>query len=236
MSELALPGLTGPGIAALAASWADGGLWNDIQLLADRFFDASEAEKPFRWHHLVMAVGNFKRQGNRRLRPNLLALPPHSSEHPTRPSTFVVPSGGTLAEEDPASWAALMHGLTGAAVPTTTTLLAALWPDSHFVYDWRVHQAANGLRAAASLPTTADVTAAGSTAGMNTLDHYGIVRGWLLQAASDSGESLPDVERALYRLSQKVKSVPGRTWTDYGARLAEAAADALSVAAPAQLQ
>lgn len=57
-------------IRLLGDSWSDGGLWNDIAWLALRTWEAADDdERRLRWHHLVMAVGNFKRQGGRRVRP-----------------------------------------------------------------------------------------------------------------------------------------------------------------------
>jgi len=61
-------------IRALGDAWSDGGLWDDILWLADSAWTAPEDdERRMRWHHLVMAVGNFKRQNGRRLRPARIA-------------------------------------------------------------------------------------------------------------------------------------------------------------------
>lgn len=51
----------------------------------------------------------------------------------------------------------LSGSLPGAGVATTTTILAALWPNQHFIFDWRVHAAANALRIEAGLGATSDV-------------------------------------------------------------------------------
>jgi hypothetical protein len=62
--------LTREQLRDLARPWNDGGLWDDILWLALLAWDATgEPDRSLRWHHLVMAVGNFKRQQGRRLRP-----------------------------------------------------------------------------------------------------------------------------------------------------------------------
>jgi hypothetical protein len=51
-------------IRALGETLDDGGLWDDILWLALLARAATDGgERRMRWHHLVMAVGNFKRQG-----------------------------------------------------------------------------------------------------------------------------------------------------------------------------
>jgi hypothetical protein len=55
-----------------------------------------------RWHHLVMAVGNFKRQPGRRLKPCRLSYidqPAHSPE-----KIFVLPSGLVVDRDEESSW------------------------------------------------------------------------------------------------------------------------------------
>ena len=91
-----------------------------------------------------MAVGKFKRQGGRRLRPERLASAP-SPEAAVHADHIRIPGGTLLTCEAPASWSLLRNTLPGAATPTTTTLLAALWPARHFIFDWRVLAAVAGL-------------------------------------------------------------------------------------------
>ena len=68
-----LPGLTLAAVKQLSASRDDDGFWNDVRFLADRFWTVSDEEsRLIRWHHFVLAVGNFKRQAGRRLRPPAL--------------------------------------------------------------------------------------------------------------------------------------------------------------------
>jgi hypothetical protein len=55
--------LTGTQIRHWASQWADGGLWDDILRLSGLFWEArSDPDRRIAWHHLVLAVGNFKRE------------------------------------------------------------------------------------------------------------------------------------------------------------------------------
>src|SRR5580658_1943668 len=121
----------------LGEDWADGGLWDDVLWLALRFWDATdEVARRRRWHHLVMAVGNFKRQRGRRLQPSPISPADGLTSSP-RFLEFQPPgTAGRVGRDDPASWTNL--DLPGAATATHTSLLAALWPDHHHVLDWRV--------------------------------------------------------------------------------------------------
>jgi hypothetical protein len=49
-------------IASLSAGWDDGGLWEDVLGLAALVWEKEPDERRLEWHHLVLAVGNFKRQ------------------------------------------------------------------------------------------------------------------------------------------------------------------------------
>jgi len=105
------------------------------------------------WHHLVMSVGNFKRQGGS---ISLLELP--SSLEPTgldgdpleecnvlvRSRISGVTSAIRLSADDPMTWR-LLDQVDGLAVATSTTLLSALWPGRHFVIDVRDLNAAIAL-------------------------------------------------------------------------------------------
>lgn len=224
-SQSALPGLTGALVDRWAGEWNDTGLWADIDVLADRFWAATgqPTEEVTAWHHLVLAVGNFKRQAGRiRIR-----LPERTAPAATtveRAESFDVP-GTTptlrLACEEPGSWVRLAENVTGFAVPTTTTLLTALWPERHFVADWRVRAAANALRLYhGGLEFSAGIHPDRSGAKPITFDDYALLRDWLLDAAHHTGRPLVAVERALYELSRAVKGEAGRTWAGYAAALA----------------
>lgn len=214
-----LPGLAAEDVRRLSESWDDGGLWNDILWLADRFV-ASEGElRSVAWHHLVMAVGNFKRQAGRRLRPLKLADTDFVGLS-DRPLRVVVPGvEEPLVVDDSGTWRQLNELLPGAGVATMTTLLSALWPDDHIVFDWRVHAAANALRIHAGLEPTAAVSPDSIVGATETLEDYAVVRAWVLRTAAQLGQRPPAVERTLYRLSQAVQDEPGRTWTKYASVL-----------------
>jgi hypothetical protein len=131
----------------LGEDWGDDGLWDDILWLADRAWGAThEVERRVTWHHLVMAVGNFKRQTNRRLHP--ARLWEAKLTHAPRPTIFRVPDserGFDLGIDDASSWRQLQILMRGAAAPTVTTLLASLWPEEHHILDWRVLAASAAL-------------------------------------------------------------------------------------------
>lgn len=214
-----IPGLDNESIRLFARKWKDGGLWDDVAYLADKFWSASDEEERLRsWHHVVVAVGNFKRPPGRRLRPASLGSLPTSQ--PQRASSVSVPGARhdlVLGVDDASTWEHLCDSLPGAAVATTTTLLAALWPEQHFIFDWRVHAAAAGLRVYADL--SADVDPDSCVPTTETFRAYGLVRPWVLESAYSTGTTVVEVERSLYQLSQEVADVDERSWREYGRAL-----------------
>ncbi len=212
----ALPGLTVERIDALASRWFDTGLWADIGHLADLFVTADRHDADQRWHHLVLAVGNFKRQGGHRLVPH--QLHPPASPLIARPDAIDVPGVGQVQRDDPESWRRLGRQLPGAGIATTTTLLASIWSDDHFVFDWRVRAASNALRIAAGLdptPSVADALRSGNRVASLSWDDYDSIRPWILA----TNAAATQVERALYELSRSVEPAPGRTWQTYAAEV-----------------
>ena len=210
-----LPGLDSVSIDRLAASWSDGGLWQDVQWLAQRFWNADGTDRLVAWHHLVMAVGNFKRQRGRRLRPAPLGFEVGAD---LSRSAFDIPEASpsvVVASEDHESWPALEKALPGAAVATTTTLMAALWGHRHFVFDWRVHAAANALRLSGRLEPTNGLSADRTGAAPISFDDYRTIRPWVLSTAKATRRPVADIERSLYTLSQRTPAVKGRTWGEY---------------------
>lgn len=183
--------------------------------LAGRVWAATPTDQPLAWHHLVLAVGNFKRQPGRRLHPSplLTGSPPRTDP----PTSLAVPGfDRALHRDETASWELLGNGLRGAGVATTTTLLAALWPEHHFVFDWRVHDVTNGLRVQVDLPVCPGVTAENNTGHPLGYDCYRRVREWLTGTSTDLDVALVSIARALYEISRKVGGTPGRTWAEYG--------------------
>lgn len=220
--EEPLPGLTADSIGHLACEWDDGGRWADVMWLADRCWTADEDLRREHWHHLVLAVGNFKRRPGQRLLSAALSTGRRPSAQAVRQPIFEVPGDGArldVAADRVESWKALQSALPGAGTATTTTLLAALWPSLHFVYDKRVQAAANGLRLHADLPAMYD--AESSSVVSVSWTGYARVRSWVEATATAAGQELAAVERALYILDQHVADrQSGRSWPEYGAHLA----------------
>lgn len=207
-----LPGFTASRAKKLAAEWDDGGLWDDIAWLGEHFWAAADpADRAVRWHHVVLAVGNFKRPRARWLCPSRLEGIP--GQQPRVATSFDTPAGLCVDRDDRASWEYLRSNLGGADVSTTTGLLAALWPSHHFMVDWRVRAAASGLRLAANLEPCPGVkpSIAGGESPPLDFEDYTVVRAWLEAV----GPPLVVSQRALVCLSQKAGSEPSRPWSEY---------------------
>ena len=207
-----LPGFTASRARKLATEWRDEGLWDDAEWLGQQFWAASTpGERALRWHHLVLAVGNFKRPRSRWLSPCRLQGIPGRQPRPA--DSLETPTGARVDRDDRASWESLRVSLAGADVSTTASLLAALWPGHHLVFDWRVRAAASGLRLAAGLGPCPGIepSAIESESSPLGFDDYTLVRDWL-QALD-----LPLVvsQRALYCLSRRAGHDPDRPWTEY---------------------
>ncbi len=207
-----LPGFTASRARKLAAEWEDKELWDDVAWLGEHFWAASDpVDRAVRWHHVVLAVGNFKRPRARWLRPCRLEGIP--IRQPRVASSFETPAGLRVDRDDRASWESLHSSLAGADVSTTTYLLAALWPSHHFAFNWRVRAAASGLRLAANLepcPGVKPSITGGESSPLDFTD-YTLVRPWL-QALDPP---LVVSQRALYCLSKKAGSEPSRPWSEY---------------------
>jgi hypothetical protein len=210
-------------IRALGGTWDDGGLWDDILWLALLARAASDdRERRMRWHHLVMAVGNFKRQSGRRLRPPYIS-PADDFTSAARADHFNGPDDLTVSRDDADSWQRLEDSLPGAATATTTTLLAALWPDSHLILDWRVLATVAGLGLVVGGENNLDlVTPGGREPLLPALDLYSRVRTLLIVKSTGAGVPLRTSERALYLISKAING-RGTTWAEYGDRLGEVA-------------
>lgn len=216
MTRSELPGLTPARAAALAGTWEDGGLWEDVMWLSRQCWRGGTPEQQaLRWHHFVLAVGNFKRQAGRMSPPRIGDL---AEREATPEDQFLTPSGLVLQRDVHDSWLELSDGFPGIALATTTTLLSALWPEDHFIFDWRVQAAADALRIHADLEPTPKTQREISTKKWQrpTFEDYGMVRSWL----KTIGCPLRTSERALYRLSQGVPTVSGRSWSDYATAVA----------------
>ena len=108
--------------------------WRNIRVLASRLLDGLDPQgrcEPETFQHLLLAVGNFKRQAGD------IHLPVDLADWETewRSESLVLPGGlGRLDRDDVASWQRLDQ-IPGLGVPTATCLLAALWPDRHAIMD-----------------------------------------------------------------------------------------------------
>jgi hypothetical protein len=143
-------------VEMLAAKWGGPGsrrgrAWADIDVLARTFLtcDPSETQSAvLAWHHLLLAVGNFKRRGGLIMPPSLVG-----EVESERPDHFRIHTSGTatlaLKSDDQPTWRKLTQ-VEGVGVPTATTLLSALWPGSHVIIDKRAMRAAIGLSATGS--------------------------------------------------------------------------------------
>ncbi len=122
-------------VLALAGRFRDEdkSLWDDVELLAGKFVAGRSLAD---WHHLLLAVGNFKRQGGTIIREPL-RLQPRSST----PAPHFIPEV-KLDAKRAETWHRLQERVDGLGVATTTTLLAALWPWDHVIMDQRALRAA----------------------------------------------------------------------------------------------
>jgi hypothetical protein len=123
-------------------------LWQDVQAAADRVHLSRGADRSWAWHHLLLAVANFKAESP--VFPARLPPVPAAAEL-VRGDILEVPVPGgllSLGVEDPATWRKLSERMRGIAVPRATTVLSALWPGRHVIVDWRALSAAAALAGA----------------------------------------------------------------------------------------
>jgi len=124
-------------------------LWDDIALLAERFKSLGGADSPeghLAWHHLILSVGNFKRQAPIYLAPLRATRAPEATDEGPRVVWIPEDGGFSLRAEDPSSWVRLVR-IHGIETATATTLLAVLWPEQHLIMDTWVFNVANAMRA-----------------------------------------------------------------------------------------
>lgn len=215
-------------------------VWPNILWVAEQFWQAQASRDDTRrletWHHLVMAVGNFKRQGGTQIR--LLEAVPKDhiwrAQDSFPPTCKVQTLTGQiqLDRDDPDSWKQLTtdkKAIQGLQVATATTLLSALWPGSHVIIDIRVLNSTTALNMD-EVMSRGWLTPESTESLSVTWDRYDWVRTMLLGKAAELRNGGADVEpvqleRALYTLDQKVprpkKDEPLRTWQDYADALGE---------------
>jgi hypothetical protein len=173
------------------------------------------------WNLLLMAAGNFKRQTP--IGP--LALPWPVTEPGESDDRVVVPDGQLLLRDSVDSWSELTS-ISGLGIPTSSTVLSALWPGHHAIMDTRALTAAVGLAGhQRGWDTTPVLDGTAWRLPPFTWAVYVWYRNELLQTAQAVGAALLDVERALYRIHGRGKVVRGRSWADYGGAITEQLAE-----------
>lgn len=197
--------------------------WDDISkdmLWLGRHFWATLVDRPDEtpivWHHLVLAVGNFKRQ------TPIQGIGIGRSEIEATPQpSFTAPGLDlTVSKEDPESWKGLGDAVRGLGVPTTSTLLSVLWPDVHVVIDRFAFRSAVALRASIGGISRQgrkgevrpdDTKPLGDEVTWLDYDDY---RRWVVCTAAAIGRSVVMVERLLYLL--RIDELPDWTWARRG--------------------
>jgi hypothetical protein len=211
--------------------------WQNIAVLANRLFDTlgtKEQCDPETFHHLLLAVGNFKRQAGVIHLPVDFADPVAGS----RRESLVLPAGlGRLERDSVASWQRLNKIPGLGSIPTASCLLAALWPDSHAIMDVLDRRAAVGLQVGRRSRTDQHLDTA------RIPSHEWWFYNWFRRTVTLTAEAADcepvSVERALYILGSRTASELGKkwktngTWSDYyhvalrqvdrGGKLAQAA-------------
>jgi hypothetical protein len=195
------------------------------RLFAVSLKTGTASDQAQRWHHLLMAAGNFKRQaGSIRVGPLIQAsnVPP--------PPPFVPPGAEAgsvpLAPRSGHEYFVTVKGLR--RIPTASVVLAALWPDDNLIADRRDLNAAIGLllHTVPSRQAAVDDLRAWSRhrrrVGIVTSDFD-----WLRNVATATlaqpgfvGVSMLSFERALFMLD---KRTPQIAWPEYSIELARQA-------------
>jgi hypothetical protein len=194
--------------------------WRNIRALACRLLDApadrSQGCDVEVFHHLMLAIGNFKRQAGD------IHLAVEVADYlPARQSASLVLPGslGRLDRDDPASWQALADRVPGLGIPTTTCLLAALWPDRHAIMDVYDRRAVVGLQVGRR--SRNDERLDNASAPGHAWWFYGWFRTTVMLTADTADCELVQVERALFVLGSATakklaaESAGAWTWSQY---------------------
>lgn len=185
-----------------------GGIWRHALIKRAYFLSADEQTRDVEWADLLVAVGNFKRQS-----PIAVLEGGEPSLSGPDPGDQVETPAGTLRKEEESTWQLIEGKTAGLGVATTTTVLAAIWPDAHAIIDRRSLPVAAALFAQKYDKWPFAIDPDGSTPLDVTWDTYSQYREILRAWSRDSHCSLTDVERALFMASPDTKE--GRTWTQY---------------------
>lgn len=187
--------------------------WRNISALAGRLFETLDPEgrcDPETFHHLLLAVGNFKRQAGGIHLPvdfaDLVAGP--------RGESLVLPGGlGRLDRDSVTSWQRLDQ-IPGLGIPTASCLLAALWPGSHAIMDVLDRRAVVGLQVGRRSHIDRRLDAA------RVPSHEWWFYDWFRQTVTLTAQAANcepvSVERALYILGARTARELGKDWTQHG--------------------
>lgn len=198
--------LVGPIDPQLAA------LWSDVELLADSVHMSTGAARERAWHHLLLAVGNYKAQAP------LFVLAFSDTSEPRcvrREQTLTVRAGDELLEigaEAPSTWQQLEARIRGLGIRRTATVLSALWPGQHIIMDWRTLSAAVALTGARLGWDQSLVDPASTTRVNVSWLSYDWYRRAVTDCAARVGKSPIDVERALWQIGREAPGIP---WAAY---------------------
>lgn len=200
--------------------------WADVEILAQEFLWCGESDglnARRAWHHLLMAVGNFKRSAG------MITAPFHLSKHvgntheqrPVR-CKIPVPMGiETLSRDDALTWPNLTM-TKGLRAPTATTLLSALWPDFHVIIDRTAMRAVLGV--SAGLLWDAGTREHAELPSRETADYWKFYESWyrpvVIATAAAANVAPSTVERALFVVDKptirKLKALDRPwIWSDY---------------------
>lgn len=203
--------------------------WADIEVLANRYLatDPGSPDATDKWHHLLMAVGNFKRQSGLISPAQLTEV---QGDQVGRPDRITIPGGRGEADVErcaPATWRHLTKKIPGLSVPPASTLLSALWPDYHVIIDWNDRDAAVGLDAAALLCAEEMDSGWFKSGKPSEREPYWELYDWFRTTVVDTARSRTeptspvrprDVERALFVLGRDTatfRRTPEWTWSGY---------------------
>lgn len=201
--------------------------WNAIETIAtDIWSTRTDDEKRLRrlWVMLTWAVGNFKRQGGTVISPLPVpwSLAPLGGRFYRRADLSIPVGDGRVLTLTVNGTTAELRGTSGlASVPTGSTLLSALWPDEHAIFDSRDFRAAVGLLAYQGVP----IVDPDSTARLSgpDWDEYRWFRRLIKHEAVRLDLPVQALERALYVVSglKPARSAVGMSWRQLGTALLE---------------
>ena len=210
-------------ITKLSKQFSGEEAWLSITTAAESFWDVArnnlsphDPEVMRAWHLLVFSVGNFKRQTPITL-PRLRHPGSWEAKRGRRPRLITVPlMDGESTKVDVAdreTWEALEKSVKGIGVPTTTTLLSALWPSRHIIIDVRDLTAAIGLdfEAASKEELLKESGRKGAFVSWNAYDW---LRPRVLDKAKKTGRNPIEIERALYILDARAGAAQKKAWED----------------------